>query len=144
MTAVVQLHWAPGGGLRLNIKKLVGVLVLAACVLAGCNQESTGASAASTGPAASVSPPPTIGTATLSWQAPTTDTNGAALTDLAGYRIHYGISASDLSDTIKLTGVGIQTYVIDNLGPGTWYFAISAVASTGVESALSDVVSKTI
>jgi hypothetical protein len=34
--------------------------------------------------------------------------------------------------------------VIDDLGSGTWYFAIKAVASTGAESALSEIVSKTI
>ena len=61
-----------------------------------------------------------------------------------GYRVYYGTSANDLTDTIQLTSVGIQTYVIDNLAPGTWYFAVAAVASTGVESALSNVVSKTI
>ena len=129
--------------------ELAGVLVLAAFVLVGCGQGSTDASTASTGPSASASappasPPPTIGNATLSWQAPTTNTDGGALTNLAGYRIYYGTSASNLSTTIQLTGVGIQTYVIDNLTPGTWYFAIRAVASTGVESALSDIVSKTI
>src|SRR4030088_2078979 len=129
--------------------KLAGVLVLAAFVLVGCGQGSTDASTASTGPSAApsappTSPPPTSGIATLSWQAPTTNTNGAALTDLAGYRIYYGTSATALSDTIQLTSVGLQTYVIQNLASGTWYFAVTAVASTGVESALSDVVSKTI
>jgi len=34
--------------------------------------------------------------------------------------------------------------VIEDLGSGAWYFAIKAVTGTGVESALSDVVSKTI
>ena len=124
--------------------KLAGVLVLAAFVLAGCGQGSTDASTASTSPSATASTTPTSGNATLSWQAPTTDTNGAALTDLAGYRIYYGTSATSLSETIQLTSVGLQTYVIQNLASGTWYFAVTAVASTGVESGLSDVVSKTI
>ena len=148
--------------------KLTGVFVLVACVLAGCGQvpvtASTDASttASATSPPAPSptptpppptppppsppppSPPPTSGTATLSWLAPTTDTDGAPLTDLAGYRIYYGTSAGALSDTIPLTSVGLQTYVIPNLSPGTWYFAVKAVASTGVESALSVIVSKTI
>jgi hypothetical protein len=38
----------------------------------------------------------------------------------------------------------MQTYAIAHLGTGTWYFAIKAVTNTGVESALSDIVSKTI
>ena len=126
--------------------KLAGVFVLVACVLAGCGQGSSGASTAtgSSTTASTSPPPPTSGNATLSWQAPTTDTNGAPLTDLAGYRIYYGTSATDLSDTIQLTSVGLQTYVIQNLASGTWYFAVTAVASTGVESTLSVVVSKTI
>jgi hypothetical protein len=63
---------------------------------------------------------------------------------LGGYRIYYGTDASDLSESVQLNGVGIQTYVIDNLSGGTWYFAIKAVTTAGVESALSDMVSKTI
>jgi hypothetical protein len=124
--------------------KLAGVFVLVACVLAGCGQGSTDASTASASATPTSPPPLTSGNATLSWEAPTTDTNGAPLTDLVGYRVYYGTSANDLTDTIQLTSVGIQTYVIDNLAPGTWYFAVAAVASTGVESALSNVVSKTI
>ena len=121
--------------------KLAGVLVLAACVLAGCHQDPTGVSTVSAGTSATNKG---TGMATLSWQAPTTTTDGAALTDLSGYRIYYGTNAGDLTASIQLTGVGLQTYVVDNLGPGTWYFAIKAVTSTGVESAPSDVVSKTI
>jgi hypothetical protein len=121
--------------------KLAGVLVLAACVLAGCHQDPTGVS---TVPAGTSATNKGSGTATLSWQAPTTNTDGAALTDLSGYRIYYGTDAGDLTASVQLTGVGLQTYVIDGLGTGTWYFAIKAVTSTGVESALSEIVSKTI
>jgi hypothetical protein len=45
---------------------------------------------------------------------------------------------------VQLAGLGIQTYVVDNLTPGTWYFAIKAVTSAGLESSLSNIVSKTI
>ena len=121
--------------------KLAGVLVLAACVLAACHQDPTGVTTVAAGTAATNKG---TGTATLSWQAPTTNTDGAALTDLSGYRIYYGMNPDDLTQTVQLTGVGLQTYVIDDLGTGTWYFAIQAVTSTGVESALSAIVSKTI
>jgi hypothetical protein len=124
--------------------KLAGVFVLVACTLAGCGQGSSGASTASASPSATASTTPTSGIATLSWLAPTTTTDGAALTDLAGYRIYYGGNPAGLTQTVQLTSVGLQTYVIQNLASGTWYFAVTAVASTGVESALSDVVSKTI
>jgi len=86
----------------------------------------------------------TPGSATLSWEAPTSNTNGSALTDLSGYRIYYGPSASDLSETVQIGSVGVQTFVIENLQPGTWYFAIRALASDGTESSFSDIVEKTI
>jgi hypothetical protein len=128
------------GVCALKMGKLASALVLAAFALVGCHQDPTGVSTVSAGPSATNK---VAGTATLSWQAPTTNTDGAALTDLSGYRIYYGMNPDDLTQTVQLTGVGLQTYVIDGLGTGTWYFAIKAVTSTGVESALSDVVSKT-
>ncbi len=119
--------------------KLFCALLMALLTLVGCHSsdQSSGLSDAQSVPSGN-------GTATLAWDAPTTTTSGSALTDLAGYRIYYGNSASDLSQSIQLNSVGVQTYVIDNLGQGTWYFAIKAVTSAGVESALSDIVSKTI
>jgi len=121
--------------------KLAGVLVLATSVLAACHQDPTGLTTVSASTSASNKG---TGTASLSWQAPTTNTDGKALTDLSGYSIVYGMNPDDLTESIQLTGVGLQTYVIDDLGSGTWYFAIRAVASTGAESALSEIVSKTI
>ena len=123
--------------------KLVKIILAAWLVLAlaGCN--SNGQSSAST-----TNNPQNLpvgnGVATLSWDAPTTTTTGAALTDLAGYHIYYGTDQNQLSESVSLNGIGIETYVIENLGGGTWYFAIKAVTSAGVESSLSDVVSKTI
>ena len=125
----------------LKLIKLVCVLLVSAFAFAGCHSQDGSADAAGVTPQ---SVPAGDGTATLSWEAPTTTTTGASLTNLAGYRIYYGISEDDLSQTIQLAGVGLQTYVIDNLGQGTWYFAIRAVTSAGVESSLSNIVSKTI
>ena len=64
--------------------------------------------------------------------------------DLAGYRIYYGSSAGHLDHTVNINTIGLQTYVIDDLQSGTWYFAVMAVAADGTESSLSDVVAKTI
>lgn len=82
--------------------------------------------------------------ATLSWTAPTQNTDDSALTNLAGYRIHYGTSAGVLSQTIQINNAGLTTYVIDDLAPGTYYFAVRAFTASGTESELSNVVSKTI
>jgi hypothetical protein len=88
--------------------------------------------------------PASTGSATLSWDAPTEDTNGRPLTDLAGYYIHYGTSADDLSQTIAVEGNDVSEYEISNLAQGTYYFAVTAYASDGTESAPSSVASKTI
>lgn len=89
-------------------------------------------------------PTPTTGTATVSWVAPTQNTDGTALTDLAGFNIYYGISSSSLTQKIQVQGPGTTNYVVTGLSTGTWYFAVSSVATDGAESAYSAVSSKTI
>lgn len=84
------------------------------------------------------------GSATLSWAAPTENTDGSALTDLAGYRIYYGNSSSSMTQTVQIPTVGLTIYQVAGLGSGTWYFAIKAYNSSGAESNLSNVASKII
>jgi hypothetical protein len=84
------------------------------------------------------------GSATLSWVAPTENTNGTPLMNLAGYRIYYGTSATALTHTVQIANPGILTYLVSNLSPGTWYFSIGDYTSANVESGASVVVSKTI
>ena len=84
------------------------------------------------------------GSATLSWTPPTANTNGTALTNLAGYRIKYGKGSTSLTQTVQISNIGVTRYVIDNLGSGTWYFGVVAYTSAGIESTLSKLASKTI
>ena len=84
-----------------------------------------------------------LGSITLSWTAPATNTDGSPLTNLAGYRIYYGKSTT-LDQVIRLDSPGITTYVIEDLSPAKYYVAMSAVNSDGVESERSQVLSKTI
>lgn len=84
------------------------------------------------------------GAATMSWTPPTENTDGSPLTDLAGYRISYGPSADDLSLTVTIQDPSINTYVIENLTRGPWYFAVAAVNSLGASSDPSAIGSKTI
>jgi hypothetical protein len=84
------------------------------------------------------------GAATLSWEAPTENMDGTALTDLAGYRIYYGTSADALTQEISINTTGTTTYMITDLAPATYYFAIKAFTSSGAESSLSGIASKTI
>ena len=116
-----------------------GTWIIVAALLGGCRDPGPGAAPT---PVQSASGGP--GSATLSWEAPTTNTNGTALTDLAGYRIYYGASTEQLDHTVQIGTVGLQTYVVEGLEPGNWYFAVMALAANGAESRLSDIVLKTI
>lgn len=78
------------------------------------------------------------GTVTLSWVAPTENTDGSPLLDLAGYEIHWGLEPTSYSDSITIMNPGITTYVVDNLTAGTHYFAIQAINSQGGYSTFSN------
>jgi hypothetical protein len=90
------------------------------------------------------SPPPTTGTATLSWTEPTHNTDGSPITGLAGYHIYYGTSESNPSQRIDLTGATATTYVVQGLAPGTYYFTVVAYNDAGIDSPDSNVAAKTI
>jgi hypothetical protein len=119
---------------------LVTVLVAMLC---GCGDDDETAQsvgqgtpppAGSTPPPASPPPIPQARAATLEWTAPTTQTDGATLGDLAGYRIHYGKSTRALDQTIEIRNPSVSTYVVEGLAPGTYYFAITAFNSRNLES----------
>lgn len=81
------------------------------------------------------------GNATLTWSAPTTNTDGSTLSDLAGYRIYYGTRA--LNNVVTVSGA-LNSYVFEALSAGTWYFAVRSYTTAGTQSPLSNLVSMTI
>jgi len=83
-----------------------------------------------------------LGAATLSWEAPTTNVDGSPLLDLAGYRIHWGQQSGNYSNSITVMNPGITAYVVENLASGTYYFAVTALRSNGLESTFSNEGSK--
>jgi hypothetical protein len=74
---------------------------------------------------------------TLSWQAPSENADGTPLTDLRGFKVHYGAASRIYSATIDVPNGGLTTYVVDNLKAGKYYFAVTAYNSSGEESSLS-------
>jgi hypothetical protein len=82
------------------------------------------------------------GTVTLDWTAPTENTDGTVLSNLGGYRVRYGTTAGNLTQSVELANAGLTSYVVSNLSSGTWFFGVSAYSTTGVESSLSGVVSQ--
>ncbi len=107
-------------------------------------QVSDGAASVSLGAFAISVTEVATGSASISWTPPTENSDGSALTDLAGYQIRYGRSANDLNQSVSLTNPSLSTYVIENLTSGAWYFALAAVNQQGASSSMSNVASKTI
>ena len=88
-------------------------------------------------------------TALVSWTAPTTNTDGSALTDLAGFNVYWNVGDPSLvtapSGKVRaITSPATLSTLISGLMPGNWYFAVTTVNSKGVESAISNIVTKTI
>ena len=93
-----------------------------------------------------VTGPPSSATAsgTVSWTAPTRNTDGSALTDLMGVRIYYGTSAMNLNQAVQAPSTTPASCLIGSLTSGTWYFGATAYNAAGQESALSPIVGLTI
>jgi hypothetical protein len=98
----------------------------------------------STGSTTSSTPAATDKSIDVTWSAPTANTNGSALTDLAGYTIYYGTSPTQLTRSVKVASAGATDYVVQGLSGGTWYFAVTAYTSAGLQSTYSTIVSRTI
>lgn len=84
------------------------------------------------------------GSATLAWTPPTQNTDGSPLTDLAGYKIHWGVAQGTYTNSVTVNNPGLSSYVVEQLTPATWYFVVTAINSAGAESSFSNVASKTV
>jgi hypothetical protein len=84
--------------------------------------------------------------ATLSWNAPVARTDGTALSmaEIGGYTIHYGTNQTNLSNSVNVADPYTTQGTINNLTPGTYYFAVMAYDTEGNQSQLSGVISTTI
>lgn len=84
------------------------------------------------------------GSASFTWTPPSLNEDGSTLADLAGYRFYYGLASGSYTVEEYVDSPGLSSHVIENLTPGTYYFALKAVNANGIESALSNEVSKVI
>ena len=86
---------------------------------------------------------PVTRTATLNWTPPTQNMDGSPITNLAGYKVMYGSSPGQYSQTLSVPVPTMTSVVIEALEAGrTWYFTVKAVNTAGVESDFSNEVSK--
>lgn len=84
----------------------------------------------------------------LCWDAPTTNTDGTPLTDLAGYKLYHSQTVGVFTDAnskdvgmATLQGIG-SCYTVDTTFRGTWNFVVTAYDTVRNESAFSNEVSK--
>jgi hypothetical protein len=128
-----------------SLLSIMLLFILIVTALLGCN------SGGGTNVAVIGGTPPTP--STLSWEAPTKYSDGTLLPagDLKGYKVYYSAwpgayyAASYYFVPSPNSSVTIEDLTRAlNLTAGTYYFAVSAVDSTDVESDLSNEVSKVI
>lgn len=70
----------------------------------------------------------------ISWTAPTENTDGSPLTNLSGYRIYYGLEEGNYPNMVEVNTAGTTTVMIENLVPGTYYVVATSINANGVES----------
>lgn len=87
------------------------------------------------------------GSVTISWTAPTTNSNGDSFNNstpdrtLAGYRVYYDTISPPVARYATTTDVFIT---ITGLLAGTWYFTVTALDGDGDEGTPSDVFTKVV
>lgn len=79
--------------------------------------------------------PGTGGSATLSWKPPTTNTDGTALTDGAGYTLVHGLTDTTMDNAIDVPGIATSSTTVTDLPAGNHAFGIQAYNKAGSKSA---------
>jgi hypothetical protein len=62
------------------------------------------------------------------------NTDNTPLTDLAGFKVRYGTSATALSQSISVPDPKATSQLVSPSSAGTWFFAVRQVTSKGIES----------
>lgn len=80
-----------------------------------------------------------VKSATLSWSPATTNSDGTPLVDLAGYRVYYGTSSGNYTNTVDISDPAATSTLIAGLASyTTYYFAVTAYDTSGNESSFSN------
>ncbi len=86
---------------------------------------------------------PVTRSATIRWTPPTQNMDGSPITNLAGFKVLYGSSPGQYSQTLSVPAATMTSVVIESLEAGrTWYFTVKSLNTSGVESDFSNEVSK--
>jgi hypothetical protein len=85
-----------------------------------------------------------LGSVTLEWLPPQSNTDGSYAGDLAGYVIYWGTEPGNYDQQVRIDNVGLTAYVVDSLPPATYYFTATAFNSAGIESDYSNEVVRSV
>ena len=83
-------------------------------------------------------------TATLTWEAPTTNADGSPLTDLAGYKVYQGTSSGTYEVGAPIDVQNVLTYQAVDPPQGLHCFVVTAYDTSANESGYSNEGCKTI
>jgi hypothetical protein len=84
------------------------------------------------------------GSVALAWTPPTQNDDGSTLTDLSGYKIHYGTESGNYTETVDVDNAGLSRFELSSLPQGQLYIAMTAVNASGAQSAFSPEVAVTV
>jgi hypothetical protein len=113
----------------------VGAVIFLTAALAACGGDDEAAD--------SQAPLPTApGSALLTWTPPLQNTDNTSLMNLTGYRIYWGTSPGNYSNSVTI-GANLTSYVVEQLAPARYYFVATAISPSG-ESAYSNEATKLI
>ncbi len=86
------------------------------------------------------------GSADLSWQIPTTRTDGTALalSEIGGFRIYMGSTSENLTMIVDLENGATTSYSVTGLAAGSYYFSVTTYDADGNESQYSNIALKDI
>jgi hypothetical protein len=119
-------------------------LLLGACGLDDSSVSSatgtvTDTSAVSTTTTSNPTSTTSTGAFSLSWTAPVSRTDGSplALSEIAGYRVHYGKSQGNYTNHVNITNGSLQSATLTGIPVGTYYVVMSTYDDSGIESSYS-------
>ena len=133
MNAGTRSHWI-----------VIALAVTMGPLVSGCPDGNSSLTSTAQPSSAPADPQTKNRSLTLSWEAPTENSDGTPLLNLRGYRIYYGNVPSALTHVIDVTNASLTRYAVDGLMVGTYYFAIASYNALGIESNLSSEVAASV
>jgi hypothetical protein len=73
----------------------------------------------------------------LNWNAPTQRVDATPLTNLAGYRVYYGLAEGDYPNKVEVNSPVLTSIELSSLPSGTYWFVVTAYDADGLESGYS-------